>query len=514
MYAIRSYYDIGNGVQWSAYPHADTENAEWGKLMTDEKWQMVFDRLDYMKRNNFVQHTLYEVIREGQIGTAIIEREGNEASIKAYAKFENIADLSKVEIKAIELAYGASSVSVPGTFLDFDNADTTCVITVASGAGETLDWTINLKPFKSDMEGTWYIGEIGMYCNMFTWESWGWHKYEKINNYLPELNPELDNVLIFTVEGADKNGNPFGNYNHTAGNDGKYGNFGDQAKGWDFNTRFRKIPAGEGTWMRDFARNVVVITDQNNVTYELDLEVLPETNEVALKAALPYLANLFNWSNTDWAYEELAHMSNPMWYKLTRVRPVQTGNAITALTVKDQVGSASIDNGNKTVTVTIADNGADRSSIEIVDIATSYAATASKTSGQTLDFSVNNSAEITVTSESGETATWTIMLQIDLDPSDVSIAGTWTIGEIGVYCDLFTWESWGWDKSEKLNNYLPNAGAELDNTITFTVEGKNAQDQPYGTFENNTGADGKYGNFVSDDASWPETDFNNSYNFV
>lgn len=40
---------IGFGVQWDPYPHADTEKAEWGKLMTDEKWEMVFKRLDYMK---------------------------------------------------------------------------------------------------------------------------------------------------------------------------------------------------------------------------------------------------------------------------------------------------------------------------------------------------------------------------------------------------------------------------------------------------------------------------------
>ena len=44
---------IGNGVQWSAYPHADTENAEWGKLMTDEKWEMNFNRLDYMQPKLF-----------------------------------------------------------------------------------------------------------------------------------------------------------------------------------------------------------------------------------------------------------------------------------------------------------------------------------------------------------------------------------------------------------------------------------------------------------------------------
>nr|WP_320117405.1 cellulase family glycosylhydrolase [uncultured Marinifilum sp.] len=44
---------IGNGVQWSAYPHADSESAEWGKLMTDEKWEMNFNRLDYMQPKLF-----------------------------------------------------------------------------------------------------------------------------------------------------------------------------------------------------------------------------------------------------------------------------------------------------------------------------------------------------------------------------------------------------------------------------------------------------------------------------
>jgi len=40
---------LGNGVQWSAYPHADTPDAEWGMLMTDAKWEKVFSRISYMK---------------------------------------------------------------------------------------------------------------------------------------------------------------------------------------------------------------------------------------------------------------------------------------------------------------------------------------------------------------------------------------------------------------------------------------------------------------------------------
>ena len=46
-YVSRNY--TGNGVQWSAYPHADAPDAEWGQIMTEKKWKMVFHRLDYMK---------------------------------------------------------------------------------------------------------------------------------------------------------------------------------------------------------------------------------------------------------------------------------------------------------------------------------------------------------------------------------------------------------------------------------------------------------------------------------
>lgn len=40
---------IGAGIEFSAYPHADTEDSEWGKLMTDQKWQLVFDRVSFIQ---------------------------------------------------------------------------------------------------------------------------------------------------------------------------------------------------------------------------------------------------------------------------------------------------------------------------------------------------------------------------------------------------------------------------------------------------------------------------------
>ncbi|TRX59951.1 hypothetical protein FNH22_07815 [Fulvivirga sp. M361] len=40
---------IGNGVQWSAYPHADSEEAEWRFLMSPSKFDTLIARLDKMR---------------------------------------------------------------------------------------------------------------------------------------------------------------------------------------------------------------------------------------------------------------------------------------------------------------------------------------------------------------------------------------------------------------------------------------------------------------------------------
>lgn len=438
---------------------------------------------DWQKERNIVS-----LLLEGQIGTAQIQRDFNDANINVYAKFENIADISKVEIKSVDFAYGATSQNITGTTLDF--TDGTASISVISGSGETLEWDVTLNSFKSDLEGEWYIGEIRMYCDMFTWESWGWEKNEKITDYLPELNPELDNVITFTVEGADEKGNPFGNYEHSAGNDDVYGNFGDTEKGWDFNERFRKIPAGNGTWVRDFERNVVIITGQNKQEYELDLELLTETNEVSLKATLPYLSNLFSWDNTDWSYEELAHMSNSMWYKLTRDRILQTGNSITNITVKDQDGDAQVNADAKEITITIPDNGANLASIELTALELSYAATANVSVGGTLDFSTDNSASITVTSEVGEASVWTIKLVLKSD-----LEGSWAMPNAVIYVS----QEWGSDFNKNIGDDFPNASQEFDNEVIIVSEGYSG-DKPNGKITNNAGADGLFGDFNHADA--------------
>jgi len=435
---------------------------------------------DWNKERNVIS-----LLVDGQIGTAVIDRNGDDADLILYAKFENIEDLSKVEIKDIELSYGASTPNEVGSILNFANTDTTSMLTVVSGSGTELEWNISMKPFVSDLEGDWYIGEIGMYCDMWSSEDWGWEKTVMIADYLPAVSPELDNKISFVVEGADEKGNPFGSYENNAGNDNLYGDFSDESKEWDFNERFRRVPMGKGTWLRDFARNKVVITDDKDKEYELDLELFKETGELALKGALDYLPELVDWADTDWVYEELAHMSNPMWYKLTKDYEPQTGNSILNLMVKDQLGESSVDEENKQLVVVIPDNGSDISAIEITALEVSYGASADVVVGSTLDFSSENTSSVTVTSEAGEESVWTIKLMVAPD-----LAGAWSLPSQIIYVE----QEWGDKYTKDISVDFVNASKEYDNEVVIVEEGL-SDGKPFGKITNNAGADGQYADY-------------------
>ena len=168
---------------------------------------------------------------------------------------------------------------------------------------------------ESSINGTWYITELGMYCDLFTWETWGWDKYEKITNYLPVATKELDNVITFTEEGVNGDGKIYGIYENNAGDDGEYAGFENTEKGWDFNSRYRKIPIGTGTWVLD--GDVVTIT-VGGVDYQLTVETIDDSEDLALSSPVDYKAENFNWDEQDYFYEEIAHMSKKMWYNITK----------------------------------------------------------------------------------------------------------------------------------------------------------------------------------------------------
>ncbi|WP_282038140.1 sialate O-acetylesterase [Saccharicrinis aurantiacus] len=187
-----------------------------------------------------------------------------------------------------------------------------------------------IKAENISIEGTWHIKDMGIYSDLFSWETWGWEKTELLTNYLPNANAELDNTITFTTTGTNGDGNLYGTYENNAGIDGAYADFADATKSWDFNYRYRRVPTGTGTWIQ--VGNIVTIT-VGSTDFVLDIEAGESADFIALSTAVEYLSENFDWGEQDYSYEELAHMSKKMWYNLSKnqVIPDPEPNAPTNL---------------------------------------------------------------------------------------------------------------------------------------------------------------------------------------
>ncbi len=442
---------------------------------------------------------------EGQIGLANIERDANNAIITVFCRVDEIADLSQVEIKDIQLAYGASSVNVEGTTLDFSNGNTP-TITVKSANGATLQWMVKMNPFKSDLEGVWYYSDMAIFCDFFSYETWGWTETAKLIDLLPSAKPELDNVITFTIEGADADGNPFGSYKNDVGPNGEYGTyigtgFTEVEGELDLTDRFRKMPKGEGTWVRDYAQNKVIITDEYNQEFVLDLILNEETGDVTLSTSLPYLTHDYNWTSTDYTYEKLTNVSNRYWYDMVREAPeipVSSEAYINSFSVEGQVSPAVIDNDNLTVRVTLNGEASSLAAVTVDAVTLAAYATADVEVGSTFDLSNGNTATFTVTAEDGTTQKIYTLSAVDTSSlPKFDISGEWNIKDIMMFVDYFSWETWGSVETLSVANYFPAISAEMDNKLTLTVTSADTgSGVESGTYSFSSGADATYTDFT------------------
>jgi hypothetical protein len=175
-----------------------------------------------------------------------------------------------------------------------------------------------------------------------------------------------------------------------------------------------------------------------------------------------------------------------------------------------QVGPATIDQDSSKVYVKILMQGTVDFSKVTPTVITSYKSTVSPASGSTINFAAgNNQTTYTVTAQSGQTRTWTVVLQ----PFTENLLGTWTIQDLTVYGGtgpqygggaVFTLES-------KTSDFDPVTGpaAELDNTLTFTYTGVTSTGNTTGTCVNSAGPDGLYADFIY--TQKPVTDVNHYY---
>ncbi|WP_010421121.1 hypothetical protein [Anaerophaga thermohalophila] len=225
------------------------------------------------------ERNIIDISFEGQIGDAEITRTEETAEVIFSFNMNAGIPLSDVKIKSLEISYGAEATVNTGESLNFDNENKTATIQVIPENGSPLEWTIKLDPFTELMSGSWDINDIRIIIDvMGDHPEWGGYFEEgTISDYLPESAAEYDNTFTFTFDGVDENGNSYGSFTHSSGEDGQYGEFTHNEWGYDFNYKYRLMPKDGGTWLRNPSDNSLTFIDgEGNETYAQLIEDDPE----------------------------------------------------------------------------------------------------------------------------------------------------------------------------------------------------------------------------------------------
>lgn len=175
--------------------------------------------------------------------------------------------------------------------------------------------------------------------------------------------------------------------------------------------------------------------------------------------------------------------------------------AIIDIVFENQVGTAAIQrdaqaNGNVSFMYNVGAGDANKLIIKNIEL--SYGARSSLSEGDELVFDNNHTAQLVVTSKTGQDRTWTIQYV----PFTDDLVGTWQITTLSVYGGA--WPEYGGaavytDMAERSWNWRQDGtgpGAEYDNTLTFTLEGISDEGDAYGRIVNDAGADGRYADFT------------------
>ncbi len=197
-----------------------------------------------------------------QVGPAIVDRETGHVSVQVLVD-EN-TNLSSVA-PIIQASYKATTQPASGAPVDFASSNNRHSYTVVSESGETREWVIELIPFTETLPGTYKITGQVLYGG--TGPEWGGGAVlsltEKPWVWPADDGPEaeFDNALVFEFSGVTPEGHTFGTVTNSAGADGQYADYKFVLNpATDVNNFYRKIPKGEGKWLRNYTTNTVTFT--------------------------------------------------------------------------------------------------------------------------------------------------------------------------------------------------------------------------------------------------------------
>ena len=268
---------------------------------------------------------------KGQIGDATVIRNENDAGIEFTYNTATSTDYRAIEIDELEISYGAAASVKKGESLNFENADRQATVTVTPVHGEPLNWVITLVPFTESLLGEWNISKLVVFggtgpeyggavvLNM-TDKPWCWS-----STYGPKA--EQNNTLTFELTGITEEGNPYGTVVNNAGTDGLYADFifhiSDSLI--DVNNYYRKIPAGTGTWLRDYSAGTVTFTFESGATTTATLRLAGTYDQgwgmtkTVLNHSFEFaLEGTDDWNNIYTDYDKFVKRPRKYWVDLNR----------------------------------------------------------------------------------------------------------------------------------------------------------------------------------------------------
>lgn len=225
---------------------------------------------------------LLEIKLQGQMGTAVIERDGDDATATLFILPGEGFSYSAVRVDGIAVSAYATANVGSGDVLNFSNPERKAELIVTSQSGESLEWTIYLQTYDPFYVGTWTVADVKLHCDQNisgsgngVWDTQWWNRNAEVGNSEFGLSgmAEYDNVVTVTLnEGEVVNNRLTGTITNDAGPDGLYGNFyGIMAphsvtEPLDMNPRLRHLlPPGESAWELDLTTQQMRIS-QNNIT--------------------------------------------------------------------------------------------------------------------------------------------------------------------------------------------------------------------------------------------------------
>lgn len=268
---------------------------------------------------------------ENQVGQADIIRADESTGVIAITiNIDAVPDLSNIALSSMELSYGAKATLGVGESLNFENEDRSATFTVTSPTGKSREYKVTVTPFQETIVGTYKVTDLVVYGG--TGPEYGG------GAVIPMMNKpwvwsdtdgpgaELDNTITFELEGITEEGNTFGRVINDAGADGLFANFifvGDPQT--DVNHFYRKIPKGEGKWMRNYATGQVIFTFEDGSTTSGSL-IGPGTEDLGYgkskttaEAALEFsLSGTDDWDKIYSDYDKFVKRPRKFWVDIEK----------------------------------------------------------------------------------------------------------------------------------------------------------------------------------------------------